>query len=78
MIKDIIISNRDEYTIKLPKKYINKKLQIIITPLKEESIKSDSDISMLKGIFNKYFDLSKKQLEKEAWQKHIKEKYKKK
>jgi len=39
------------------------------------SKKSVNDISRLKGIFNSYADTSKKKLEKEAWELHVLEKW---
>ena len=81
MIREIIEPKSNELTIKIPKEYINKKVEFIMFSLDEqESInkpKTDSKkLESLGGRLNKYADKNKIALENKAWELHIMDKYK--
>jgi len=66
MIKQI--DNR-HLNINLPKKYLNKKVEIIINPIEDEFEK-------VGGSLSKYANSKKKELENKAWELHVMDKYK--
>jgi len=69
MQKEIITPTTNEYLLKIPKKYINKRIEIIISPVnKEESL--DTDIfEKTKGI------LANKNIDPLKWQKQIRDEW---
>ena len=78
MIREILKPSSDNFTISIPKEYINQEIELIIFPLKKEKSIQDikyHDIKKLRGVFNQYADNSKLELEDNAWQNYIK-KYK--
>ena len=66
MIREIIKPTKENYTLKIPKEYINKKIEIILRPYEKRS---------LFGALKKYANPELIEKEKEiAWEKIIKEK----
>jgi len=79
MIREVIRPQQNSFTINIPNSYIDREVEFIMFPLDEqEKIKEikQQDISMLGGVFNKYADSSKIDLEDNAWELHIVDKYK--
>ena len=66
MVKRI---NNRHLDIDLPKKYLNKEIEIIITPI-------DEKFDKIGGSLNKYSTNKKQNLENKAWELHIMDKYK--
>ena len=83
MIREIIEPKSNELTIKIPKEYINKKVEFIMFALDEEEKvikeekKSNKKMNSLRGVFNKYADSQKVALEDKAWELHVMDKFKK-
>ena len=80
MIREVIRPQQNSFTITIPNSYINKEVEFIMFPLdttNKQEIKdiSEQNIKSLRGVFNKYANNSKIELEKNAWQNHIIEKY---
>ena len=76
MIREIIIPRQREITLKIPDDYIDREVELIVTPIDNKSNDKMIKKKSLKGIFNKYADSSKIDLEDKAWQKHIIKKFK--
>jgi len=83
MVREIIKPTKNSINIQIPDEYINKKLEFIIFPLEEnEKTSNDSsnqienDIESLGGVFSKYADPSKRDLEDKAWEMQVMDKYK--
>jgi hypothetical protein len=79
MIREILRPNSNNFTISIPSEYINQEIEFIMFPLKKDKIvknKKTKNKKSLKGVFNKYANSSKLDLEEMAWQNHIVEKYK--
>jgi len=81
MIREIIKPTKNNINIQIPDEYINKKLEFIIFPLDEDENKREksstqNDIESLGGVFSKYADQSKRELEDKAWEMHVMDKYK--
>lgn len=81
MVREIIKPTENNINIQIPDEYINKKLEFIIFPIEEdEKIRDKSstqnDIESLGGVFSKYADPSKRDLEDKAWEMHVMDKYK--
>jgi len=80
-IREIIKPTKNNINIQIPDEYINKKLEFIIFPLdedekKRENSSTQNDIESLGGVFSKYADPSKRELEDKAWEMHVMDKYK--
>jgi hypothetical protein len=79
MIREIIKPKCNNFTINIPNSYINREVEFIMFPLDEQEkiqeIKKEN-ISILGGSLNKYSDLSKINLEDNAWELHSIDKYK--
>jgi len=82
MVREIIKPTKNSINIQIPDEYINKKLEFIIFPIEEnekidkKSYQTQSDIESLGGVFSKYADPSKRDLEDKAWEMHVVDKYK--
>ena len=79
MIREVIIPKYTNFTINIPTSYINKEIEFIMFPLDETEMiqcNKKQNKKSLKGIFNKYADISKIALEDDAWQNHIVGKFK--
>jgi len=68
MLREIITPQSDEYMIHIPKEYINTKVEILVLPF------AYTEEEIMRGVFNKYADSSKVDLEDNAWKQDIKEK----
>ncbi|SHF29542.1 hypothetical protein SAMN02746089_01642 [Caldanaerobius fijiensis DSM 17918] len=69
------IVNSDDLSniIRLPDNLKHKKVEILILPL--ETAESNNDIKNFRGIFRKYKNTKLINMEHEAWQKAVEEKY---
>lgn len=79
MIREILKPNSNNFTISIPNEYINQEIELIMFPLKKEKVIQDikyHNTKTLRGIFNQYADNSKIELEDNAWQNYVREKYK--
>jgi hypothetical protein len=79
MIREIIRPKYNNFTINIPNDYIDREVEFIMFPLDEqEKIQEEKkeNISIFGGSLNKYSDLSKINLEDNAWELHIIDKYK--
>lgn len=81
MLREIITPQSDEYTIHIPKEYINTKVEILVLPFaytNEKMIQASQNKSKtsLRGVFSKYADSSKVALEDNAWKQYIIGKFK--
>ncbi len=83
MIREVIRPQQNSFTINIPNSYIDREVEFIMFPLdfndkqEIETIKiSGQKSKSLRGVFNKYSNNSKIELEENAWQNHIMEKYK--
>ncbi len=79
MIREVIRPQQNSFTINIPNSYIDREVEFIMFPLDEqEEIKEQKqqDILNLGGSLNKYADSSKIDLENNAWELHIMDKYK--
>jgi len=79
MIREVIRPQQNSFTINIPNSYIDREVEFIMFPLDEqEEIKEvkQQDIISLGGSLNKYADSSKIDLENNAWELHIMDKYK--
>ena len=79
MIREVIRPKNTKITIKIPAKYVGKKVEFILFPLDED----ENDITTkygkkksLRGVFNQYADRSKLPLENNAWRNHVMGKFK--
>ena len=80
MIREILRPNSNNFTISIPNEYVNQEVEFIMFPLeKNESVQETKyqDNKSLRGVFNQYADNSKLDLEDNAWQNYIVDKYKK-
>jgi len=69
MLREIIRSQKNELTIKIPNEYLNKELEVVIFPL-------ESPPKSLAGIFKQYANKQLIKKEKDiAWEKAISEKH---
>ena len=69
MLREIVRSQKNELTIKIPNEYLNKELEVVILPLEQKK-------KSLAGIFKQY--ANKRLIEKEsdiAWEKAMNEKH---
>jgi len=69
MLREIVRSQKNELTIRIPNEYLNKELEVVILPLHPEK-------KSLAGIFKQY--ANKQLIEKEsgiAWEKAMNEKH---
>ena len=80
MIREIIRPQYTSLTINIPTEYIDKDIELIISPIEKHDISKNDTIKKtkksLRGVFDKYADKSKISLEDNAWQNYIIEKYK--
>jgi len=79
MIREVIRPQYTNITINIPTSYIDREVEFIMFPLDEqESIQKNKpkNKKSLRGVFSKYADSSKIDLEDSAWQNHIMDKYK--
>ena len=82
MIREVIRPQQNSFTINIPNSYIDREIEFIMFPLdlddKQETRKEpkQKDILSLGGSLNKYADSSKIDLENNAWELHIMDKYK--
>lgn len=78
MIREVIRPQQTSITIDIPQSYINKDVEFIMFALDEKDeilhVKQD-DLASLGGALNKYANQSKIELESNAWEKHILDKY---
>ncbi|MCK5293321.1 MAG: hypothetical protein KAJ49_01620 [Arcobacteraceae bacterium] len=79
MIREVIRPQFNNFTINIPNSYIDREVEFIMFPLDEQDkvqeVKKE-DISTFGGSLNKYSDLSKINLEDNAWELHVMDKYK--
>jgi hypothetical protein len=69
MLREIVRTQKNELTIKIPNEYLNKELEVFILPLEPKK-------KSLAGIFKQY--ANKRLIEKEseiAWEKALKKKH---
>jgi hypothetical protein len=69
MLREIVRSQKNELTIRIPNEYLNKELEVVILPLEPKK-------KSLAGIFKEY--ANKRLIEKEseiAWEKAMNEKH---
>ena len=79
MIREVIRPQYNNFTISIPSSYINKDVEFIMFPLDEPEIVNEikkQDISTLGGSLNKYANPLKMELEDNAWEQHVMDKYK--
>jgi hypothetical protein len=76
MIREIIRPQNTNFSINIPKNYINRKVEFIMFPIDEKKPKNITEMSKLGGSLNKYANSSKLDLEDQAWELHIMDKYK--
>jgi hypothetical protein len=79
MIREVIRPQYTNYTITIPTSYIDKDVEFIMFPLEDREIEmhvQEKNNKSLRGIFNQYANSSKIELEENAWQNHILDKYK--
>ena len=78
MIREIVKPEDTNLIINIPENYVGKEIEYIIFPLDNETDDEENfkSISSLKGIFNKYANPSKIELEDKAWKLHVQKKYK--
>ena len=79
MIREVIRPQNTNFTINIPTSYINREVEFIMFPLDEKEVLNNEqgkNRKSLRGIFNKYSDSTKKNLEDSAWQNHIMDKFK--
>jgi hypothetical protein len=73
MIRSIIIPTSETYEIKLPKEYLNQKIEVLVFPIEESSKESQEHTTeMLKKAFG---ILSRSGIDPLAFQKQIREEY---
>jgi hypothetical protein len=79
MIREVIRPSQCDFHITIPKEYIDKDVELIMFVLEEKMLKTKPDSkkekNSLKGVFNKYADISKIPLEDGIWEKHVKDKF---
>ncbi len=69
MLREIVRSQSNELTIKIPNEYLNKELEVVILPVKSKK-------KSLAGIFNRYANNRLIENESEiAWEKAMREKH---
>ena len=79
MIREILKPDSNSFTISIPNEYVNQEVEFIMFPLeKNESVQETKyqDNKSLRGVFNQYADNLKLDLEDNAWQNYIVDKYK--
>jgi len=76
MIREVIKPQSTHITINIPKSYINKEIEFIMFEVNENINKNSKKNKSLRGVFNKYANSSKIDLENSAWKNHIIEKFK--
>jgi hypothetical protein len=79
MIREVIKPQYTNFSIDIPANYINREVEFIMFPLDEkESIQvvKQKNNKSLRGVFNKYADNLKIDLENTAWKNHIIKKFK--
>jgi len=75
MIREVIKPQSTHITINIPKSYINKEIEFIMFEVNENINKNSKKNKSLRGVFNKYANSSKIDLENSAWKNHIIEKF---
>lgn len=80
MIREVIRPVQNDFHIYIPTEYLNKDVEFIMFPLDEQEnvtkIETSKDES-LRGVFNVYTDDTKLDLEDNAWQLSVINKFKK-
>ena len=79
MIREVIRPQYTNFTINIPKSYINREIEFIMFPLDEKEKVQEvkkQDTSILGGSLNKYANSSKINVENEAWELHVMDKFK--
>ena len=76
MIREIIKPQQNQIILNIPDDYVNKEVEFIVFPLEEKKEYKTKKKKSLKGVFNKYADISKISLEENAWQNYIVNKFK--
>ena len=70
MLREIIIPKSENYSINIPKEYINQKIEILVFPLANSNEKTKQDIlEQTAGI------LSLKEVDPVAWQRSLRDDY---
>lgn len=80
MIREVIRPVQNDYHIYIPTEYLNKDVEFIMFPLDEQESVIKIEISKeesLRGVFNAYADATKINLEDNAWQHSVINKFKK-
>ena len=78
MIRKIIRPENDNLIIKIPREYIGQEIEYIVFPVKSnEDMIEKSNIGSLGGALKKYANPDKIELEKDAWELHVVDKFSK-
>jgi hypothetical protein len=78
MIREVIVPQYTNFTIKIPTSYIDRKVEFIMFPLDEQEITQEiqgKKRKSLRGVFSQYADSLKVSLEDSAWKNHIMDKF---
>lgn len=78
MLRELITPMTNDFHITIPNEYIGRQVEFIMFALDEERpfLTNNQNIETLGGSLNKYADLSKIELEQNAWELHVSDKYK--
>ena len=76
MIREIIRPQQNQITVNIPDDYIDKEIEFIAFPINNNKTIKTKRKKSLRGVFNKYADISKISLEDNAWQNCIVNKFK--
>lgn len=73
MIREVLRPKNTNITIKIPASYVGKKIEFILFPIDENETDTVSHGSRksLRGVFNRYSNETKIDLENAAWQQHV-------
>ncbi len=65
MVREVVVPKSDRFTINIPKEYIDKRVEILITPIRDKKDTKSSIIEKTSGI------LKKRCIDPVKWQKEI-------
>ncbi|MCK5541290.1 MAG: hypothetical protein KAI40_01255 [Desulfobacterales bacterium] len=71
MLREIIKTNSEKYILHIPKKYLNKKIEILVLPFENETKNEYQDISFQNAIKKTAGILKSRKIDPVKWQKDI-------